>query len=418
MRESGLGVANPATLQNAGRFVRAVVVPGGVKLPAGTNWAVVRVAWGSERLVRFSQVVAAVAEAASSAESSKARRAKRSSRAMTQAPSSTNRDCSGNSRQRPRKSTCERSLRRRCARRFARAVQQFIALSVAARGVPSARPASGERRTSCGRAQARCLRRATSVSARDWQEQAERTTDGAGHAKTVLSCERLQKIYRMGEVDVRALRGVDFDLRRRASWSCCSAPRAAASRRCSTSSAGSTCPRRARVLYRDHDLTAADERRADALPPRARRLRLPVLQPDPEPHGARERRAGHRDRRRSDATRRRRSRWSGSATGSITSRRSSRAASSSASRSRAPSPSGPTCCSATSRPARSTSETGMLVLDVHRAASTASSARRPRSSRTTRRSPRWPTAWSRSPTGGSPASEGSRRARRAEELRW
>ena len=50
--------------------------------------------------------------------------------------------------------------------------------------------------------------------------------------------------------------------------------------------------------------------------------------------------------------------------GATTSRRSSRAASSSAWRSPAPSPSGPTCCSATSRPARSTSQTGMLVLEA------------------------------------------------------
>ena len=46
------------------------------------------------------------------------------------------------------------------------------------------------------------------------------------------------------------------------------------------------------------------------------------------------------------------------------SRRSSRAASSSASRSRARSSSGPTCCCATSRPARSTTSTGKLVLEV------------------------------------------------------
>ena len=47
--------------------------------------------------------------------------------------------------------------------------------------------------------------------------------------------------------------------RARASSSCCSARRAAASRRCSTSSAASTCRPAARVRYRDHDLTTADE---------------------------------------------------------------------------------------------------------------------------------------------------------------
>jgi putative ABC transport system ATP-binding protein len=51
------------------------------------------------------------------------------------------------------------------------------------------------------------------VSAQDREEQVQRTKDGPRHAKTVLSCERLHKIYRMGEVDVRALDGVDFHLR-------------------------------------------------------------------------------------------------------------------------------------------------------------------------------------------------------------
>ena len=69
---------------------------------------------------------------------------------------------------------------------------------------------------------------------------------------------RPHQVYRMGEVDVHALRGVDLDSGR-ASSSSCSARRAAASRRCSTSSAGSTCPPAATVRFRDHDLTVADE---------------------------------------------------------------------------------------------------------------------------------------------------------------
>ena len=32
---------------------------------------------------------------------------------------------------------------------------------------------------------------------------------GARNAAAILSCERLRKVYRMGEVDVRALDGVD-----------------------------------------------------------------------------------------------------------------------------------------------------------------------------------------------------------------
>ena len=37
-------------------------------------------------------------------------------------------------------------------------------------------------------------------------------TAAAAHAPAVLSCRGLRKVYRMGEVDVRALDGVDFDL--------------------------------------------------------------------------------------------------------------------------------------------------------------------------------------------------------------
>ena len=85
-----------------------------------------------------------------------------------------------------------------------------------------------------------------------------------------------------------------------ANSSCCSARRAAASRRCSISSAASTSRRAGTVHFRDHDLTGAERSRADALPARARRLRVPVLQPDSEPDRARERRAGDRHRRASD----------------------------------------------------------------------------------------------------------------------
>ena len=80
---------------------------------------------------------------------------------------------------------------------------------------------------------------------------------------------------------------------------------------------------------------------------------------------ARERRARHRDRASvrwppAEALRARRPRRAHA----TTSRRSSPAASSSASPSRAPSRSARTCCSATSRPARSTSRPASLVLEV------------------------------------------------------
>ena len=154
---------------------------------------------------------------------------------------------------------------------------------------------------------------------------------------------------------------------------------------------GLDMPTEGQVRYRDHDLDRSGRGRAHALSPRARRLRVPVLQPDPEPDRARERRAGHRASPTTRWIRRRRWRWSGCATGSITFPRSSRAASSSAWRSRARSPSARRAAvrradrrARLRRPACSCSTCS--------SASTASSARRPRSSRTTRRSPRWPSA--------------------------
>ena len=44
-----------------------------------------------------------------------------------------------------------------------------------------------------------------------------------------------------------------------------------------------------RVQYRDHDLTHASEDELTPLPARARGLRVPVLQPDPQPHSLGER---------------------------------------------------------------------------------------------------------------------------------
>jgi len=43
--------------------------------------------------------------------------------------------------------------------------------------------------------------------------QAVRTEGAAAGPRTVLACMQLRKVYRMGEVDVRALDGVDFQLR-------------------------------------------------------------------------------------------------------------------------------------------------------------------------------------------------------------
>ena len=78
----------------------------------------------------------------------------------------------------------------------------------------------------------------------------------------------LSKVYRMGEVEVHALRDVSLSAGRgRVRVSCWARP-APANRRCSTSSAASTCRPRGHVLYRDPDLTQRRRSGAHALPPR------------------------------------------------------------------------------------------------------------------------------------------------------
>ena len=59
------------------------------------------------------------------------------------------------------------------------------------------------------------------------------------------------------------------------------------------------------VCFASIELTASTRAAADPVPARPCRLRLPVLQPDPQPDGAGERRAGHRDRRAADEAGRR-----------------------------------------------------------------------------------------------------------------
>ena len=106
----------------------------------------------------------------------------------------------------------------------------------------------------------------------------------------------------------------------------------------------------------------ARSRRTHAVPARARRFRVSVLQPHSKPHRARERGAGDRDRRHPLEPRQALA-LVGLDSGAITSPRSCRAANSSASRSRAPSSNRPRSSSATSPPVRWNAP-GQLVLDV------------------------------------------------------
>ena len=113
-----------------------------------------------------------------------------------------------------------------------------------------------------------------------------------------LSC----KVYRTGEVDVHALRARPRAGNRRAGG----AARPVRQRQVDPAQH----PRRTRHCDQRRGLvprprTLGSRRRGpDAIPARTRRLRVPVLQPDPQPDRARERGAGHRDRTQPDGARR------------------------------------------------------------------------------------------------------------------
>ena len=127
----------------------------------------------------------------------------------------------------------------------------------------------------------------------------------------------LAKIYRMGEVEVHALRQVTLALDE-GQFVVLLGPSGSGKSTLLNIIGGLDVPTSGQVLYRDTDLTQADEGGADRLPAPARRLRLPVLQPDSQPDGRRERRARHRDLHESRWRRRTRFASSSSSDGSIT----------------------------------------------------------------------------------------------------
>ena len=112
--------------------------------------------------------------------------------------------------------------------------------------------------------------------------------------------------------------------------------------------------------FEGSDLAAAGDAAARRAPAADRRVRLPAVQPDPDADGRRERRAragadrASRRRERATAAPEMLGRVGLGGPARTTCPRSSPAASSSASRSRGRSPTSPTCCSPTSRPATST----------------------------------------------------------------
>jgi putative ABC transport system ATP-binding protein len=77
-------------------------------------------------------------------------------------------------------------------------------------------------------------------------------------APVILSCERLRKIYRMGEVDVRALDGVDFRLRER-ELIVLLGPSGSGKSTLLNILGGLDVPTSGRVVFAGEDMTAADE---------------------------------------------------------------------------------------------------------------------------------------------------------------
>jgi putative ABC transport system ATP-binding protein len=77
-------------------------------------------------------------------------------------------------------------------------------------------------------------------------------------ARAILSCERLSKIYRMGEVDVRALDGVDFRLHE-GELLVLLGPSGSGKSTLLNILGGLDVPTSGRVVFAGEDLTAADE---------------------------------------------------------------------------------------------------------------------------------------------------------------
>ena len=163
----------------------------------------------------------------------------------------------------------------------------------------------------------------------------------------------MTKVYRTGAVEVQALRGVDLELPP-GEMSVLLGPSGSGKSTLLNILGGLDSATSGRVWFHDLELTGLDDRGLTAYRRDHVGFVFQFYNLVPSPHRAGECGAGDRDRARPDASRPRP--WSASAwaIGSSISRPSSPVASSSGWRSPARSPSGPTCCSATSRRARST----------------------------------------------------------------
>jgi len=122
-------------------------------------------------------------------------------------------------------------------------------------------------------------------------------------APVIFHARGLTKTYRTCEVEVRALHDVDLDIAR-GEFIVLLGPSGSGKSTLLNILGGLDVASIGRCRLRRHRPPCRKRRRTHRLPPPPRRLCIPVLQPDPEPDGARERRACHRHRRRGDAGRR------------------------------------------------------------------------------------------------------------------
>ena len=170
----------------------------------------------------------------------------------------------------------------------------------------------------------------------------------------VFETNDVTKVYHMGEVSVHALRGVDIQFFEGEFVVLLGRSGSGKSTLLNILGGLDVSFRRRRHLSGSAHGGIFGER-THRLSARPCRVRLPVLQPDPQPYRAGKRRPGHRDRARSDESRGRPRARRPRATGSIISRPRCPAANSNASPSPGPSPSNPMSCSATNPPAPSIS---------------------------------------------------------------
>ena len=109
-----------------------------------------------------------------------------------------------------------------------------------------------------------------------------------------LKTRGLTKVYRSGEVEVHALRGVDLDLYE-GELVVMLGPSGSGKSTLLNILGGLDVPSAGTVHFHDQDLTAARRYRADTLPAGSCGIRISVLQPDSQPHRAK--RTSHSSRR-------------------------------------------------------------------------------------------------------------------------